>query len=108
MSANRTAIVTGGSRGLGRGIVEALAAKGVRVLALARDAAALAALAREVPGVVPVAGDAADDGLASRLLREESPDLIVLCAGASPPLAPLHDQTWEGFSHNWNVDAKSA
>ena len=31
------AVVTGGSRGLGRGVVQALAARGVHVVALARD-----------------------------------------------------------------------
>ena len=45
---DQTAVVTGGSRGFGRGIVEALAAAGMRVVALARDPGALAALAREV------------------------------------------------------------
>jgi NAD(P)-dependent dehydrogenase (short-subunit alcohol dehydrogenase family) len=107
MSQNKIAIVTGGSRGLGRGVVEALASRGVRVVALARHEQGLAALAREVPGVVPVVGDAADDGLAARLMREEIPDLVVLCAGASPPLRALHEQTWDEFSTNWNSDAKS-
>lgn len=37
----KTAIVTGGSRGLGRGIVEALVAKKMRVIAVARDGAGL-------------------------------------------------------------------
>src|SRR5258708_795747 len=107
MSQTRTAIVTGGSRGLGRGIVEALAAKGMRVLALARNEEPLATLTREVKGAVAIVGDAADDGLAERLMRDESPDLVVLCAGAAPPLLALHEQTWEGFCTNWNVDAKS-
>ena len=47
---DQTAVVTGGSRGFGRGIVEALAGAGMRVVALARDPGALAALAREVNG----------------------------------------------------------
>jgi NAD(P)-dependent dehydrogenase (short-subunit alcohol dehydrogenase family) len=107
-TSRKTAIVTGASRGLGRGVAEALAARGVRVLALARSESALAALAQETPGIVPVVGDAADDALAQRLLAKEAPDLVVLCAGAMPVLAPLHEQTWETFQTNWNVDAKSA
>jgi NAD(P)-dependent dehydrogenase (short-subunit alcohol dehydrogenase family) len=103
---NRVAVVTGGSRGLGRGVVEALAARGARVLALARDEARLSTLAREVPGVVPVAGDAADDALAHRVLTQDSPDLVVLCAGAMPVLGPIHEQSWDDFQTNWNVDTK--
>jgi NAD(P)-dependent dehydrogenase (short-subunit alcohol dehydrogenase family) len=44
----QTAIVTGGSRGLGRGIAQALAARGVHIVALERDAAGLEALEREL------------------------------------------------------------
>ena len=99
-----SAIVTGGSRGLGRGIVQALSAGGFHVVALARDGEGLTALAREVANVDTVCADAADDLVAGRLLQERKPDLVVLCAGASPPLHPLHLHTWETFSRNWEVD----
>jgi NAD(P)-dependent dehydrogenase (short-subunit alcohol dehydrogenase family) len=101
------AIVTGGSRGLGRGIVEALVAEKLRVTALARHAAPLEALKNEL-GVDILAASAADEAAASKLLKEVRPNLLVLCAGASPPLGPIHLQTWESFSHNWEVDTKSA
>ena len=102
-----TAIVTGGSRGLGRGIAQALVARGVHVIALARDAAGLEALAREFANVEPVVADAADEIVAARLLQERQPNLVVLCAGASALLRPLHLHSWETFSLNWEVDAKS-
>jgi NAD(P)-dependent dehydrogenase (short-subunit alcohol dehydrogenase family) len=104
----RTAIVTGGSRGLGRGVVEALARKKMRVVAVARDAARLDALAREVPGVETIAADAADEIAAGRIQQEAKPSVLVLCAGATPLLRPIHLHTWETFSQNWHTDAKMA
>jgi NAD(P)-dependent dehydrogenase (short-subunit alcohol dehydrogenase family) len=104
----KTAIVTGGSRGLGRGVVEALSARGAKVVALARTAATLATLQKDVAGVVPVVGDATDEALAERLLREHRPELLVLCAGAMPVLGPLQEQTWDAFLASYNVDAKQA
>jgi NAD(P)-dependent dehydrogenase (short-subunit alcohol dehydrogenase family) len=99
------ALVTGGSRGLGRGIVEALAAK-MRVVALAREGGRLASLAKEI-GVETFSADVADASACGRILQEVQPDLLVLCAGAAPLLRPIHQQTWETFSENWNVDTKS-
>src|SRR5258708_770969 len=106
MQSTQTAIVTGASRGLGRGIAEALVARKMRVIGVARDAARLEAAAREI-GCEAVAGDASDDALAGALLAEHEPDVLVLCAGASPPLRAIHLQTWESFSHNWHVDTKA-
>jgi len=104
---SRTAIVTGGSRGLGRGIVRALAASGMRVIALARDVAGLDPLAREVGNVECMVADATDEIVAGRLLQERRTDLGGLCAGASALLRPLHLHSWETFSLNWEVDVKS-
>lgn len=104
---SKTAVVTGGSRGLGRGVVQALVAHGVRVVAVARDGPGLEALARELADVEPIVGDAADEFVAGRLLQERQPDLVVLVAGASALLRPLHHHSWETFARNWEVDAKS-
>jgi len=106
-SERATAIVTGGSRGLGRGVVKALSAHGMHVIALARDEAGLKSLASELPDVEPVAADAADEIVAARLLQERQPELVVLCAGASALLRPLQLHSWETFSLNWEVDAKA-
>jgi NAD(P)-dependent dehydrogenase (short-subunit alcohol dehydrogenase family) len=104
---NKIAVVTGGSRGLGRGIVEALASRGARVHVVARGEEALGSLTREVRGVVPVRGDAVDETLAERLLTKEAPDLVVLCAGVAPVLGGFHDLTWDAFETNWKVDTRS-
>ena len=106
---DQTAVVTGGSRGFGRGIVEALAGAGMRVVAVARDPGGLAALAREVKGrVETVAGDATDPVTAARVIDRERPRVLVLNAGATGPHRPTRLQTWETFSVFWQTDVRSA
>ncbi len=100
----KKAVVVGASRGLGRGAAAALIAQKYEVLAIARDAAALASL----PGAATLTADAVDDALAERVLREHTPDLLVLVAGAKATTKPLHELTWDEYQHNWNVDAKLA
>jgi NAD(P)-dependent dehydrogenase (short-subunit alcohol dehydrogenase family) len=100
------AIVTGASRGLGRGIAQALVAQKMRVVALALDAQGLASVAKEL-GVEPVVADVADSMTSGRLLQDLNPDLLVLSAGALPLLRPLHFHSWETFSKNWEVDARA-
>jgi len=55
----RTALITGGSRGLGRALAAALVDRGWRVLIDGRDAAQLVATARQI-GAEPIVGDVAD------------------------------------------------
>lgn len=105
----RTAIVTGASRGFGRAISAALVAAGAHVVGVARDHGALDAVRAELgDAFTPVAADATDETLAAQLIHDHRPDLLVLNAGASPHLAPVHEQTWDTFSRNWHVDTKHA
>jgi len=106
--AGSTAIVTGASRGFGRGIAAALAAAGARVVGVARDGAQLDPLRGELADFTAVAADAADPDTAHRLIDEHQPRTLVLCAGAAPRMSPLQEQTWESFSQNWNVDVAQA
>jgi NAD(P)-dependent dehydrogenase (short-subunit alcohol dehydrogenase family) len=99
-------IVTGGSRGLGLGIVEALVERKAQVTVLARDAARLAEVERRL-GVAVVAGDITDRELAGSVLRSVRPQVLVLNAGTTPAMAPIHEQSWEGFSATWNSDVKA-
>jgi NAD(P)-dependent dehydrogenase (short-subunit alcohol dehydrogenase family) len=99
-------IVTGGSAGLGLGVVEALAKRGARVLVVARDAQRLAEVESRL-GVSGAAGDAGDRALAVSLLEEFRPTVLVLNAGAHPPMGPLHELSWESFSTPWNSDVKA-
>lgn len=77
----RTAIVTGASQGIGKGIALALLAEGCRVIALSRSAEKLAGLSRDAgpnaPHLVLAAMDVADTaGFAARL-----PDWIAAFGG---------------------------
>src|SRR4051794_26972056 len=100
------AVVTGGSRGLGLGIVEALVAQKAHVTVLARDPEALAAVSKRLD-VDVVRGDVADEGLARSVLRDIRPSVLVLNAGATPAMGPLHELTWEYFNRAWDVDVKA-
>src|SRR6201996_3261327 len=103
------AIVTGASRGFGRAIAAALTAAGTTVVGVARDEGALELAGKELgERFIAVAGDATDEALARRLIREYQPGLLVLNAGAAPYLAPLPEQTWETFSRNWHSDTRQA
>ena len=104
---NKTALVTGGSRGLGRGIVEALNAEGAKVIAVARDEEQLELLKREVKGVQTLSADVSDSQVAAQVLKEYHPDILVLNAGATPIMGPVHRLSWEQFGVAWENDVKS-
>jgi NAD(P)-dependent dehydrogenase (short-subunit alcohol dehydrogenase family) len=104
-----TAIVTGASRGFGRGVAVALHAAGAHVVGIARDRAPLDELRAELGGAfTPVAADAADPVAAGSLIDTYQPRVLVLNAGVSPLSRPLHEHTWETFSRPWNVDVRHA
>ncbi len=64
-------IVTGGSQGLGRGILRALAAEGARVAVVGRNAAAAEAAAREAGGLA-ICADVSSPGDCRRIVEEAS------------------------------------
>src|SRR6266478_6357349 len=104
----KNVVVIGGSRGVGRRVVEAAIGDGTRVLAVARQEERLRQLAREVQGVEVLALDATEESAPSRVFDVLRPDVLVVTAGAFPPAAPLHEQSWREFSVNWEVDVKVA
>jgi NAD(P)-dependent dehydrogenase (short-subunit alcohol dehydrogenase family) len=104
-----TALVTGASRGFGRATAIALAKAGAEVVGVARDRARLEDLRADLGvGFTPVVADAADPVAAGQLIDRYRPRVLVLNAGASPLARPLHRQTWQTFSRNWEVDVQHA
>ena len=101
-------VVIGGSRGVGRRIVESAVQNGAKVLAVARQEAPLRQLAQEVPGVEVLSIDATDEVAPSKVFDVLRPDILVLCAGAFSPAAPIHQQSWQEFAVNWETDVKIA
>ena len=104
----KTMVVIGGSRGVGRRIVEAGVRNGPRVLAAARQEAPLRRLAEEVSGAKVLALDATDEAAPMKVFDALAPDIVVVSAGAFPPAAPLHEQSWPEFAVNWETDVKIA
>jgi NAD(P)-dependent dehydrogenase (short-subunit alcohol dehydrogenase family) len=103
---NQIAVVTGGSRGLGLGLVEALVARGARVTVVARTAGDLDRVSSRL-GVATIAADVTDRAEAGRILSALRPTILALNAGATPKMAPLVEQSWEAFSTTWDTDVKA-
>ena len=103
---DKQVVVTGGSRGLGLGLVEALVAHGARVTVVARDADALKSVRTRL-GVATIAADVTDKTAAQRILAEARPDVLVLNAGGKPRMGRLDQVSWEDFTATWETDVKA-
>jgi NAD(P)-dependent dehydrogenase (short-subunit alcohol dehydrogenase family) len=102
----KNVVVTGGSRGLGLGLVEVLVEHGARVTVVARDVEALEATSARL-GVATISADVTDESAARRIVRDSSPDILVLNAGAKPRMGRLDQLSWDDFSAPWEHDVKA-
>ena len=103
---DKIAVVTGGSRGLGLGLVEALVEQGARVTVVARQSESLEAVRTRL-GVSTIAADIRDEAAAHRILAEVRPDILALNAGAKPPMGRLDQMSWADFTAPWEHDVKA-
>jgi 3-oxoacyl-[acyl-carrier protein] reductase len=79
---NRTAFVTGASRGIGRAIAKSLGAAGARVILAARDAAKLEEVSYEIPGAMCIAIDlASPESIKEAFAKAGAVDILVNNAG---------------------------
>jgi NADP-dependent 3-hydroxy acid dehydrogenase YdfG len=109
-STPKTALVTGGSRGIGLAIARALVREGVRVALVARGAEALDARAKELgKGTVAVPADVSVSSEVDRAIRQvrdafgDVPDLLINNAGIFNP-KPLHELTPEEFERMMKIN----
>src|SRR6266545_6327040 len=102
----QTALVTGGSRGIGRACARQLAAEGCDVAITARTAESLEATAKEIAAetgrpVLPLTGDMSVPADVRRCVDQAVAsfgkiDVLVTCAGSSPAglLEELTEEQW--------------
>ena len=106
--AGKIAVVTGGSRGIGRAIVRRLAADGARVVfSYRQDKSAADALARELGDAVAVRADQEDPASIEVLFEPVADGLDILVNNAAVnPHALIRDITPELFDRAMTVNAK--
>jgi NAD(P)-dependent dehydrogenase (short-subunit alcohol dehydrogenase family) len=100
--AGKTALITGGSKGIGRATADVLAGEGVNVILVARDAANLEAAAtdlraRRQVNVRTITADLSSDAAVRGVAAEAGTlDILVNNAGAIPPgdVASIDDARW--------------
>ncbi|MCU1358852.1 MAG: putative oxidoreductase [Ilumatobacteraceae bacterium] len=107
----RVAIVTGASSGLGNRFARVLHAVGASVVAVARRADRLAALADDLPGTMVIAADLAESDDRERVAAEAIErcgriDVLINNAGMSQP-APIETEGLDVFRYAMELNVTS-
>lgn len=106
----RTAIITGGSRGIGLAIGQRLAQAGANVVVTSRDQDSADAAAAQITGsALGVAAHVAEDDAAQRCIdivmeRFGSIDILVNNAATNPAFGPLIDQSHSRFTKIFDIN----
>ena len=102
----KQAVVTGGSKGLGRAICVALAQAGANVTAVARNPAALSELAVEHPDIQTWQADVNDSAFGIELAQRRV-DIFVNNAGTNNPM-PMIDVPVDVLDQMLNLNVRAA
>ena len=104
---NRTAIVTGAGKGIGRATAIELANRGAHVIAMARTASDLDRLGEQI-GSTGVAVDLADSAAARAAMKQAAgADFLVNCAGTNV-LQSVVDMTEDAYEKIMGINLRAA
>lgn len=98
------AVVTGASSGIGEATAKVLAAQGFHVIAVARRADRIKALAADLGGTGIVADVTADEDVAALARAVDRVDVLVNNAGGAKGLAPVADADMEHWRWMWETN----
>jgi NAD(P)-dependent dehydrogenase (short-subunit alcohol dehydrogenase family) len=109
----RRVVLTGASRGVGHETVKLFSAEGAEIIGVARDAAKLAAISRELPSFQAVVGDITDRTLGARLAeaveqRWGAFDLLINNAAIQEYNAGFHAEPLDALERNLTTNVLSA
>ncbi len=111
----RTALITGGGRGIGAATARKLAQHGARVALAARSSAEIDAVAREIGAdrAIAIACDVADWGAVQALVGESEKrlgpiDILINNAGVIDPIGKLADSDPAAWARNIEINLTGA